>query len=203
MTHILIADDHRVVAEGIAALLDSEQDIHVDGIASAVSEALMLVGHLRPQLLLLDVGLPDGDGIDAIPQLLAACPSMRIVVLTMYAEAAVVHRAMQAGAHGFLLKSADADELARAVHTVAAGETFVCEAAQALIDVEAEAPPVLTVREREILQLIVQGCPQKEIADRLCLAFETVHSYTKYIRKKLNCPNTATLVRKAIEQHLV
>ena len=203
MINVIIADDHRIVAEGLTAILDNEQDIHIEGIASAIGEAVVLVEHLRPQLLLLDVGMPDGDGIDAISSLLAACPGMRIIVLTMYAEAAVVHRAMQAGAHGFLVKSASAEELVEAVRTVAAGKTFICQESQALIDLLHEAPPTLTARERDVLRLIVAGLSQKEIADRLCLGFETVHSYTKYIRKKLGCANTASLVRKAIEQHLV
>ena len=203
MINVLIADDHRIVAEGLTAILDNEQDIYVEGIASAIGEAVVLVEHLCPQLLLLDVGMPDGDGIDAIPQLLTACPGVRIIVLTMYAEAAVVHRAFQGGAQGFLLKSASAEELVEAVRTVAEGKTFVCSEAQALTDLVREAPPMLTPREREVLRLIVDGYSQKEIADRLCLGFETVHSYTKYIRKKLDCPNTASLVRKAIKQHLV
>lgn len=203
MINVIIADDHCIVAEGLTAILDNEQDIHVEGTASAIGEAVVLVEHLRPQLLLLDVGMPDGDGIDAIASLLAACPGMRIIVLTMYAEAAVVHRAMQAGAHGFLVKSASAEELVEAVRTVAAGRIFLCQESQALIDLLHEASPTLTARERDVLRLIVAGLSQKEIADRLCLGFETVHSYTKYIRKKLGCANTASLVRKAIEQHLV
>lgn len=203
MTNILIVDDHRIVAEGIAKLLDSEHDFHVEGIASSISQAMVLVEQSQPHIMLLDVGLPDGDGIDAIPQLLQACPSMRIVVLTMYAEAAVVHRALGAGAHGFLLKSATGQVLSEAITAVMDGKTFLCKESQQLLENMKEAPAELTMRERDILRLLVQGLSHKEIADRLCLGFETVHSYTKYIRKKLGCPNTASLVRTAIEQHLV
>ena len=203
MINVLIADDHRIVAEGLTAILDNEQDIYVEGIASAIGEAVVLVEHLRPQLLLLDVGMPDGDGIDAIPTLKAAQPRLRILILTMYAEAAVIQRALDNGAEGYILKSADREELILGIDTVAAGGTYVCKEAKALLMNSREAAPELTQREREVLRLVVEGRTIKEIAEQLCLGFETVHSYTKYIRKKLGCANTASLVRKAIEQHLV
>ena len=203
MINVVIADDHRLVAEGLAQLIGRLPDTAVAGIACTLDDAISLVGRCRPQILLLDVGMPDGDGIDAIPQLLEACPSCRIIMLTMYAEAAVVHRAMECGASGFVLKSTSSEELAEAISSVAAGATFLCRESQALIDNDTEAPPMLTPRERDILRLIVGGLSQKQIADRLCLGFETVRSYTKYLRKKLGCANTASMVRKAIEQHLV
>ena len=203
MINVVIADDHRLVAEGLAQLIGRLPDTAVAGIACTLDDAISLVGSCRPQILLLDVGMPDGDGIDAIPQLLEACPSCRIIMLTMYAEAAVVHRAMECGASGFVLKSTSPEELAEAISSVAAGATFLCRESQALIDNDTEAPPMLTPRERDILRLIVGGLSQKQIADRLCLGFETVRSYTKYLRKKLGCANTASMVRKAIEQHLV
>ena len=203
MINVVIADDHRLVAEGLAQLIGRLPDTAVAGIACTLGDAVSLAGSRRPQILLLDVGMPDGDGIDAIPQLLEACPSCRIIMLTMYAEAAVVHRAMECGASGFVLKSTSSEELAEAISSVAAGGTFLCRESQALIDNDTEAPPMLTPRERDILRLIVGGLSQKQIADRLCLGFETVRSYTKYLRKKLGCANTASMVRKAIEQHLV
>jgi len=203
MIEVMIADDHQLVAEGLAHLIGQQPGIEVAGIAYTLADAEAAVARQRPQILLLDVGMPDGDGIDAIPRILDACPECRIIVLTMYAEGAVVHRALEQGACGFLLKTTSAEELKEAIGSVAAGETFLCRESQALIAGIGEVPPMLTARERDILRLIVGGYSQKQIADRLCLGFETVRSYTKYLRKKLGCANTASLVRKAIEQHLI
>ena len=102
-----------------------------------------------------------------------------------------------------MFKSASADELLGAINAVASGEQFLCDEARHILCEEKETPATLTMREREILSLIAEGCTMKDIADRLCLSFETVHSYTKNLRQKLDCNNTATLVRKAIEQHLI
>ena len=203
MTRILIADDHRVVAEGIARIIENSQIAKNVFIAGSIDDAVRQVGEHQPDLILLDVALPDGDGIDAIPKLKAACPQMRIVLFTMYAEAAVIHRALENGVDGYLLKSIDTDELLLGLQKAADGEQFICQEAQAICKNAKEVTPVLTIREREVLALIVEGKTIKEIADQLCLGFETVHSYTKYLRQKLNCPNTAALVRVAMEQHLV
>lgn len=199
----MIADDHQVVADGLARLIDNSKEAKTVAVTGRVDETTEKLIRLKPQVLLLDVALPDGDGIDAIPLLLDASPKTRIIVLTMFAETAVVQRALSAHAHGYLFKSVSQEELITAIRTVAKGNTYICEEAQLLLNAQTEMPPTLTAREREILRLIVQGKTMKEIANKLCLGFETVHSYTKYLRVKLNCTNTASLVRIALEQHLV
>ena len=199
----MIADDHQVVADGLARLIDNSKEAKTVAVTGRVDETTEKLIRLKPQVLLLDVALPDGDGIDAIPLLLDASPKTRIIVLTMFAEPAVVQRALAAHAHGYLFKSVSHEELITAIRTVAKGNTYICEEAQLLLNAQTEMPPTLTAREREILRLIVQGKTMKEIANELYLGFETVHSYTKYLRVKLNCTNTASLVRIALEQHLV
>ncbi len=203
MTRILIADDHRVVAEGIARIINESPAAQVVAIAISIADAVRLTGEHRPDVLLLDVALPDGDGIDAIPRLRAACPAARVVIFTMYAEPAVIQRACDGGADGYLLKSVSADELLEGLHAVVSGRKYLCREAGELMKGYTEQAPVLTCREREVLVRLVQGKTIKEIANELFLGFETVHSYTKYLREKLGCPNTAALVRVAIEQHLV
>jgi len=200
---VMIADDHLMVAEGLALVMEGSGAASVVAKAVTLEETVCLLGEHRPDVLLLDVALPDGDGIDALPRLTSASPATRIIILTMYAEAAVIRRAMEAGVHGFLLKSAAADELIAAIRTVGEGNTYVCHEAGNINRRVKEASPTLTQREREVLRLIIQGLTIKEIAGELCLSFETVHSYTKYLRQKLGCNNTASLVRVAIEQHLV
>lgn len=203
MISIIIADDHRLVAEGIARLIDESKKARVTAIARDLNEASQLLRTTPCDILLLDVAMPDGDGIDAISRFTKLSQKLRVIVLTIYAEPAVIRRAMDAGAAGYILKSTDASELIDGITVVADGDIFVSKAAQQLLIDNGEAAPELTPREREILKLVVEGLSMKEIADRLCLGFETVHSYTKYIRQKLGCNNIASLVRTAIERHLV
>lgn len=203
MISIIIADDHRLVAEGIARLIDESKKARVTAIARDLNEASQLLRTTPCDILLLDVAMPDGDGIDAISRFTKLNQKLRIIVLTIYAEPAVIRRAMDAGAAGYILKNTDASELIDGITVVADGDIFVSKAAQQLLIDNGEAAPELTPREREILKLVVEGLSMKEIADRLCLGFETVHSYTKYIRQKLGCNNIASLVRTAIERHLV
>lgn len=203
MISIIIADDHRLVAEGIARLIDESGKAKVIAIAKDLSETASLLEARKVDILLLDVAMPDGDGIDAISHLTSLCQKLRVIVLTSYAEPAVIRRAMDSGARGYILKSTDPGELIDGITVVADGDTFISREAQQLLIGNGEQASELTAREREILRLVVEGLSMKEIADRLCLGFETVHSYTKYIRQKLGCNNIASLVRTAIERHLV
>lgn len=203
MTTIIIADDHRIVTDGLTKIINENADTQVLGVASTLAELTDLLPNLRPDVLLLDVALPDGDGIDAMPNLMAIRPETKIVILSMFAEPSVILRAMKAGAKGYLFKSVNSTELRKAIQMVMAGKTYLCVEAHQLINGTEDPAPILTMREREILGLIAKGCTMKEIADQLCLGFETVHSYTKNLRQKLGCNNTASMVRAAIEQHLV
>ncbi len=203
MIDVIVADDHKLVASGISRLIDAADDIRVLDDAQTIQEAVEKTSQLKPHILLLDVAMPDGDGIDAIPQFVKASKRTNIIILTTYAEAAVIRRAMEGGASGYILKSTSAEELIMGIRKVASGDVFYCQESQGLMMGYGESEPMLTVREREILRLIVEGKTMKQIADKLHLGFETVHSYTKYLRQKLGCNNTASLVRTAIERHLV
>jgi len=204
MIDVIIADDHRVVAEGIARLIEESKVARVVAIAGTIGDTLSLLHQRTTDILLLDVAMPDGDGIDAIRTFHELRPDMRIIVLTCYAESAVIRRAVENGANGYLLKNVSSEEVINCIRSVAQGEAYICREAQVLTMMSsAEEKPSLTLREREILRLIVEGHTMKEIADKLCLGFETVHSYTKYLRQKLGCKNTASLVRTAIERRLV
>ena len=202
MISVIIAEDHRLVAEGIAKLIDESSTAKVVAITGTLSEAATLLAIHNPQLLLLDVAMPDGDGIDAITPLLKAHPELKVIILTSYAEPSVIHRAMDGGASGYILKSTDARELLHGINEVHSGNTYICQEARQLL-IGSEVAPVLTNREREILRLIVNGLTIKEVASKLNLGFETVHSYTKSIRQKLGCSNMSSLVRVAMERHLV
>ena len=199
----MIVEDHRIVAEGLERLIDENSDNRIVAVCSNLKEASAKLAELKPQVVLLDVAFPDFDGIDAIPELQQQSPETRFIMLTMFADASVIQRAMQAGAQGYLFKSVGTDELLRAIGVVVAGGTYLCEEARQILAQTVETKPMLTLREREILRLISEGLTMKAVADKLCLSFETVHSYTKVIRQKLGCNNSTSMVRTAIEQHLI
>lgn len=203
MIEVLIVDDHRIVAEGVSQLMTGDEGIRTVGIAATLSEASQMMSELHPQVVLLDVALPDGDGIDALPELLLSSPETKVIVLTMFAEPSVIRRAMDAQAQGYLLKNTTKEELVEAIRTVAMGENYLSKEVRDQLLSDVKKAPVLTLREREIIRLMSEGCTMKEIADRLCLSFETVHSYTKNLRVKLGCNNTASMVRTAMEQHWI
>jgi two-component system NarL family response regulator len=208
MYKIIIADDHQIVTEGIARIIE---EMTIDGqpfgevLASVhtLADCLVACRDLQPDLLLLDVALSDGDGIDTLPSLLQSVPSMKIIILTSYTEAIVINRALSNGAHGYMLKTTDIQEFTEGIKLVMKGETYICQEAKQQCGKPENVPIKLTLREKEILKLIVEGYTMKEISSKLCLGFETIHSYTKYLREKLHANNTASLVRKALEYHLV
>ncbi|MCR4765337.1 MAG: response regulator transcription factor [Bacteroidaceae bacterium] len=208
MYKIIIADDHQIVTEGITRILE---DMITDGIlfgkvviaVHTLADCLVACRDLQPDLLLLDVALKDGDGIDTLPQLQDAAPAMKTIILTSYSEANVIHRALSNGAHGYILKTTNLPEFKEGIKKVMNGETYICKEAKLQYGNPENIAIKLTLREKEILKLIVEGYTIKEISSKLCLGFETIHSYTKYLREKLHANNTASLVRKAFEYHLV
>lgn len=207
MYRIIIADDHKMVAEAISRLVET---IEVEGsrigevvsIAYTLEETRKACEELQPDILLVDMAMPDGNGIDFIPKLQELCPTMKIAVLTYYSEASIVRLALNNGARGYFLKACNAQELVEGLKKVGEGEVYVCEEAMMTLRKKNKAE-TLTNREKEILRLIVEGFSTKEIAVKLYLSFETVHSYMKNIRLKLGVSNTASIVREAIRQQLI
>lgn len=207
MYRIIIADDHKMVAEAISRLVET---IEVEGsrigevvsIAYTLEETRKACEELKPDILLVDMAMPDGNGIDFIPKLQELCPTMKIAVLTYYSEASIVRLALNNGARGYFLKACNAQELVEGLKKVGEGEVYVCEEAMMTLRKKNKSE-TLTNREKEILRLIVEGFSTKEIAVKLYLSFETVHSYMKNIRQKLGVSNTASIVREAIRQQLI
>ena len=207
MYRIIIADDHKMVAEAISRLVETievegSRIGEVVGIAYTLEETRKACEELKPDILLVDMAMPDGNGIDFIPKLQELCPTMKIAVLTYYSEASIVRLALNNGARGYFLKACNAQELVEGLKKVGEGEVYVCEEAMMTLRKKNKAE-TLTNREKEILRLIVEGFSTKEIAVKLYLSFETVHSYMKNIRQKLGVSNTASIVREAIRQQLI
>ena len=214
MIRIVIADDQAMVRAGFSALLGSQPDIEVVGLASDGEECLRVVAELRPDVVLMDVRMPVLDGISATRELSAAPDAPRILILTTFDIDDYVFEALSAGAAGFLLKDASPEELARAVRVIAAGEALLSPGAtRTLIErFAATRGPrrtdrvvlgELTDREREILIGVAQGESNSEIAARLFIAEQTVKTHVSRILAKLGARDRAQLVIAAYEAGLV
>ncbi len=205
MIKIAISDDHKVITQSLDTMLNQSGDFEVIAHSANIAECeAMLEQNGDIDVLILDVGMPDGNSLDYVETWKDRYPDVRILVLSSYAEAAVINRALSCGADGYVLKTCGKEELLEGIHTVMKGKQYVCQEVVEILKAHPLMDVVeLTPREREVLKLIVEGYSIKMIADKLCLGFETVHSYYKYLKLKLGVPNTAALVRVAMEQKLV
>lgn len=205
MINVAIIDDHILITAGLEAIINRSGVATVIGKAANISESeILLETHPELDVVLLDVSMPEGNSLDYVEAWKDRYPDIRILMLTTYAEAAVVRRAMACGADGYMLKTVKEEELIKGIQAVARGDSYLCsEARQLLRENQTFDSVELTPRERDVLKLIVEGLSIKMIADRLNLSFETVHSYFKYLKLKLGVQNTAALVRVAMEQKLV
>lgn len=195
-TRIFILDDHELVRKGLRTFLEREPGLLVVGEAGTLADALPLVARLHPQLILLDMKLPDVSGIESCRRLLAAAPTLRVLVLTGHAEATIVAGAIKSGAHGYILKDVKLDDLAQAIRTVAAGRGYLDPritqyALQWIRAGVSQAPPLqglrtLSPQERLIMPLLAHGKTNKEIAVQLKLSDKTVKNYLVNIYTKLN-----------------
>jgi DNA-binding NarL/FixJ family response regulator len=203
MIRVAIVDDHKVVAEGFERLINETGVAQVTGKAYSAAGCWEMLAKYEADVLLLDVSLPDGNGIDLCPQIKAKYPDLKILMLTNYSELTIIVRVLEDGASGYILKNAMAEEIIEGICVVASGERFLCEEVDILLK-KRETPAVrLSRREQELLRLIVAGLSNAEIADKMCLGYETIKTYRKNLILKLNAHNTAQLVRIAIEQKLV
>ena len=204
---VLVVDDHPIFRDGLRTALTGD-DIEVVGEAGAGTEAVELAAALRPDVVLMDLQMPGGSGIDATRAIAGAQPGVAILVLTMTADAEAVFGAIRAGARGYLLKGADRAELLRAIRAVAEGEAiFGAEIAARLLGAFAAggpAPPLpaLTDREREVLALVTEGCTNTAIARRLVVSPKTVRNHVSNILTKLQVANREEAAQVAREAGL-
>ncbi|MBD3782912.1 MAG: response regulator transcription factor [Micrococcales bacterium] len=202
---VLVVDDHPVFREGFAALLASIDEVRVLGTASTGAEALDKVATLAPDVVVMDVQMPELDGIEATRRLAAEHPDVGVVVLTMSEEDATIFDAVRAGARGYLLKGAEPDEVVRAVTTVAAGGVvFGAVLASRIAEFFARPPapdqtpfPELSPREREVLDLVATGLTNGQIAARLFLSQKTVRNHVSAVLQKLQAADRAAAIIRA------
>lgn len=202
---VLIVDDHPIFRKGLRALLASHPELRLVGEATSGHEAVRLADDLHPDLILMDLQMPCGDGISAIRQIIASRPECRILVVTMFDDDDSVFAAMRAGARGYVLKDTDDEELSRALLAVGNGEAiFSAAIAGRMMRFFAQRPaalpvlfPELSESERRVLELIAQGENNQTIADRLALSPKTIRNYISSIFAKLQVVDRAQAIVKA------
>jgi DNA-binding NarL/FixJ family response regulator len=203
MIKVAIVEDHKVVAEGLEYIVNNSGIAQVAGKAYSAAGCYALLAKKPVDVLLLDIGLPDGNGNDICTRIKRQYPAIKILMLTSYSEQSVIRQALENGASGYILKNAMTEEIIEGIQTVNSGEQFLCEEVDILLKKKEVHPIRLSRREQELLRLIVAGHSNSEIAETLYLGYETIKSYRKNLIFKLNAHNTAQLVKIAIEQKLV
>jgi len=204
MIRVLIADDHKIVRDGLKRILAATADVALAAEAASGDEALALVRAQDFDVVTLDMSMPGLSGLDLIKRLRIEKPKLRILVLSMHGEQQYAARALKAGAAGYLNKDSAAEVLIGAIRKIATGGMHIPEAAAAgLVSIAKAAHESLSDREFEVLRLLVEGLGPTEIADRLHLSVKTISTHKTRILEKLNVGSTAELVRYALEQKLV
>lgn len=209
-TRILVVDDHGIVRDALGLLLGSNADMEIVGSAATGEEAVRAAQSLRPAIIIMDLVLPDLNGIDATRRILDEFPETRIIALSACGKAEHVRRALRSGARGYVLKAALGPELLLAVRTVAAGNQYLSPSIAALFagatpeSFGADEGPLdrLSTRERDVLRDVVAGSTSLDIARRLCLSRKTVDTYRSRIMAKLGVSNRSALIRIAMEYDL-
>ncbi|RPJ17516.1 MAG: DNA-binding response regulator [Chloroflexi bacterium] len=209
---LLLVDDHAVVRSGLKMLLENERDVEIIGEASSASEAIEAAVRLKPNLILMDIGLPDLSGIDATREIKKRMPEVSIVALTIHEDEEYFFKMLEAGASGYVPKRAAPEELITAIRAAAAGQVYLYPSLAKLLvrdfldggraDVE-QPPSDLTNREQEVLTYLAEGAGNEEIAASLVISPKTVARHRENIMRKLNLHSRAELVRYAIRKGII
>jgi DNA-binding NarL/FixJ family response regulator len=203
MIRVHIVDDHKMLVEGLCMLINESGTAKVTAVSHDAAHCHRILTTDTPDVLLLDINLPDANGVDLCAELKSKYPDLKILALTSYGEYTVVRRMIENGALGYVLKNAMREEVIAGIEAVASGELFLCHEVDVLMKKQENTAIWLTLRERELLKLIVEGYTNPEIAEKIFLSPETIKGYRKNLLFKLGVKNTATLVKLAIEEKLV
>ncbi len=210
-TRVLIADDHKIVREGLKALIDKQEAMQVVAEADNGLEAVRLARKLRPDVVIMDLGMPQMNGIEATRELTAHEPGIKVIALSMHSDKRFVLQMIKAGASGYLLKDSAFEELISAIKTVVSNQSYLSpkitdvvikDYIQTLSRGDVSAFSVLTAREREVLQLLAEGRSTKEIAASLSVSVKTIETHRQQIMDKLDIHSVAELTKYAIREGL-
>lgn len=210
---ILLADDHIVMRTGLRALLERQPNLEVVGESDNGRETVVLADSLRPDVVVMDVGMPILNGIDATKTIVSECATIAVIILSMHADESYVMRALKAGARGYLLKDSAAADLIGAIQAVSQGKSFFSPKVSRILAEDyvrvlkqegaVDTYDLLTSREREILQLLAEGKSNKEVATALNISPYTVETHRSHILQKLNLHNSAELVLYAVRKGII
>ena len=201
---VSIADDHKMVVKTLSNTINESKFIQVADIYYNLQSCRAGLTQSLPDVLLLDIGMPDGDGVDFCAEITKNYPGLKVIMLTGYKEFNVAKRALHNGALGYVLKNAEPEEIIAGIETVSRGEQFLCEEIDIMLKNKISQQVVwYSPREKEILQHIADGYTTKEIAVKICRDEETVRTYRKNLLIKIVAKNTSEMVKKACEQNLV
>ena len=212
MIRILLVDDHKIIRDGLRALIAGEKDMEVVAEAENGRKAVALVKQKDPDIVVMDIHMPDLNGIDASKTILAENPNVKIIALSVHSTTRYIKEMLKAGVAGYLVKHCAYEELATAIHNVMNNKPYLSSqiidtvindyAAHSLTD-KTSAFSTLSLREREILQLVAEGLTSEDIASRLFISIKTVSAHRRHIMKKLNLNSVAELTRYAISEGLI
>ncbi|MCK9376338.1 MAG: response regulator transcription factor [Syntrophobacterales bacterium] len=211
MIKIVLADDHQIVRHGLRSLLSAEPDMEVVGEAENGRMVVRLVQEQSPQVVIMDISMPDLNGIEATRQILSDSPGIKVIALSMHSDSLFVLNMFKAGASGYLLKDCALEELVKAVRTVMNRKVYLSPGISDIVikdfvigwsSAESSAYSVLTAREREVLQLMAEGRSTIQIAESLCVSVKTVEAHRKQMMNKLDIHSVAELTKYAIRQGL-
>ena len=207
---VMLADDHAVVRDGLRALLEGGNDLQVVGVAGNGREAVAEAQRLRPDIVIMDIAMPELDGVEATRRIVERCPETRVLILSMYLSAEHIYRALQAGAQGYVLKESAGEEVVDAIRALRAGKRYLSHRITETVidDYLREGTNVspldsLSLRERDVLQLVVEGRTNAAIAQALSLSPKTVETYRARIMKKLKVRDTVELVKFSMRHGLI
>jgi len=210
---VLLADDHQLMRSGVRLMLERQADLEVVGEASDGREAVALAKSLKPDVVVMDIGMPSLNGIEAAHQMTEERPELAVMILSMHADESYVLRALRAGARGYLLKDSAEADLTRAVHVVAGGKSFFSPAVSKLLlddyvrklkrSGTDDPYDLLTPREREVLQLVAEGKSNKDIANLLNLSVYTVESHRSNLMEKLHLNGLPELILFAVRRGII
>jgi DNA-binding NarL/FixJ family response regulator len=207
---VMLADDHAVVRDGLRALLEAGNDLQVVGVAGNGREAVAEALRLRPDIVIMDIAMPELDGVEATRRIVERSPETRVLILSMYLSAEHIYRALQAGAQGYVLKESAGEEVVDAIRALRAGKRYLSHRITETVidDYLREGTNVspldsLSLRERDVLQLVVEGRTNAAIAQALSLSPKTVETYRARIMKKLKVRDTVELVKFSMRHGLI
>jgi len=211
MIRVFIIDDHKMFIDGVRLLLKDSLDIELVGMATSAKEGIKKLAEIETDILLLDINMPEINGIDACKMILADFPNLKIIAITMHKESSLIKLMLSKGAKGYILKNAGQEELKKAIQSVYEGNMYLSETVNSIV-INSMANqqvknkknpfPTLTRREKEILNLILDEFTTQEIADKLFISFGTVETHRRNMMLKIGARNTAGLVRIALEYEL-